>query len=80
MDVYKLMMHYAIDIAGDTSSEFSLDFHGPADSLYEGGVWRIRVELPENYPYKSPSIGFITKIYHPNIDESSGSVCLDVIN
>merc|ERR1711904_410354 len=32
------------------------------------------------YPYHPPSIAFENRVYHPNIDESSGSVCLDVIN
>ncbi|CAK9162822.1 unnamed protein product [Ilex paraguariensis] len=81
MDVMKLMMSdYAVEPINDGINEFNVEFHGPKESLYEGGVWKVHVELPDAYPYKSPAIGFLNKIYHPNVDELSGSVCLDVIN
>ncbi|XP_051129196.1 ubiquitin-conjugating enzyme E2-23 kDa-like isoform X2 [Andrographis paniculata] len=75
-----MMTDYKVDMINDGMQEFYVEFHGPKESPYQEGVWKVRVELPDAYPYKSPSIGFVNKIYHPNVDEMSGSVCLDVIN
>ncbi|KAD6453229.1 hypothetical protein E3N88_07934 [Mikania micrantha] len=81
IDLMKLMMHdYKVDTINDSVKKFYVYLTGPPDCPYAGGVWKVRVVLPDDYPYSSPSIGFVNKIYHPNIDESSGTVCLDVIN
>lgn len=80
-DVMKLLMAgHEVHLIDDSPHEFMVKFHGPKDTLYEGGVWKVHVELPLGYPFKSPSIGFGNRLFHPNVDEASGSVCLDVIN
>ncbi|KAI1087290.1 ubiquitin-conjugating enzyme/RWD-like protein [Rostrohypoxylon terebratum] len=76
-----LMSDYEVTLVNDNSQqEFYVRFKGPAETPFENGIWKVHVELPDQYPYKSPSIGFVNRIFHPNIDELSGSVCLDVIN
>ncbi|CAL3962570.1 unnamed protein product [Diplocarpon coronariae] len=78
-DVMKLMSDYEVTLVNDNMYDlFCKDDN--AKSPFQGGLWKVHVELPDQYPYKSPSIGFVNRIFHPNIDELSGSVCLDVIN
>merc|ERR1719316_1361793 len=80
-DLAKLMMAgYEVDVNDEKCEDFHVKFRAPKDTLYEGGVFRVRVVLPQQYPYHSPSIAFENRIFHPNIDERSGAVCLDVIN
>lgn len=47
---------------------FHVIVFGPEDSPFEGGLFKLELFLPEDYPMSAPKVRFITKIYHPNID------------
>merc|ERR1712002_1104561 len=55
-----------------------VDVSGPEESPFQGGVFKLELFLPEDYPMTAPKVRFITRIYHPNIDKL-GRICLDIL-
>ncbi|KAI7752325.1 hypothetical protein M8C21_014812 [Ambrosia artemisiifolia] len=52
---------------------------GPVGTPYEGGTFKIDIDLPEAYPFEPPRMKFATKVWHPNISSQSGAICLDIL-
>jgi len=53
---------------------------GNKETPYEDCTWQVRFTIQEGFPFTSPSVGFVQRVYHPNVDEESGSICLDALN
>ena len=51
---------------------------GPKDSAYQGGKYKLDIELSEDYPFLPPKVTFKTKIDHPYIN-SSGVISIDIL-
>lgn len=50
-----------VNAADITKLEGSLT--GPKDTPYEGGVFRVTIELTRNYPFEPPKVKFITPLW-----------------
>jgi|TARA_B110000091_G_scaffold156943_1_gene167207 ubiquitin-conjugating enzyme E2 D/E len=60
---------------GEDLNKWNLVILGPPNSPYEDGTFRVKLRFPPQYPFKPPSVKFLTKIYHPNVTATEGEVC-----
>ncbi|XP_058180936.1 ubiquitin-conjugating enzyme E2 30-like [Rhododendron vialii] len=42
---------------------------GAIGTPFEGGIFRLSIQFPSDYPFSPPEVKFLTKIYHPNVNE-----------
>ncbi|XP_076054513.1 ubiquitin-conjugating enzyme E2 T-like [Oratosquilla oratoria] len=63
---------------GDRIDKLEAVIMGGDDTVYESGIFKLEIDIPERYPFQPPKVRFMTKIYHPNIDDA-GRICLDVL-
>ncbi|KAJ9609745.1 hypothetical protein H2200_006073 [Cladophialophora chaetospira] len=52
---------------------------GADGTPYAKGLWRLHLKIPNDYPKNPPKATFKTRIYHPNVDEKTGAVCLETL-
>ena len=51
---------------------------GEVGSVYENGVFELEYKFPVDYPFKPPSVKFITPIYHYSVNQNGG-MCLAIL-
>ncbi|KAJ3068654.1 E2 SUMO-conjugating protein ubc9 [Podochytrium sp. JEL0797] len=52
---------------------------GKKDTPWEGGVYKMVMVFPPQYPQKPPTCIFTPALFHPNV-YPQGNVCLSIIN
>ena len=62
---------------GDNVLEWNILIKGPEGSAYDGFAIKIKLTAPPEYPFKPPELKFGDKVFHPNVDDTNGSVCPD---
>jgi len=53
---------------------------GPPGTPFEEGKFKIDIKLDDNYPNSKPDCHFVTKVFHPNIKFTDGSICVKLLN
>lgn len=65
--------HIRAESVGDSITTLKGSFDGPIGTPFEGGVYDINIQIPNEYPFKPPVMKFATKIWHPNISSQTVS-------
>lgn len=67
------------DTDTDDLTQLSILLAGPPGTPYSGGLWRVHLKIPTDYPSTPPKAVFRTRIWHPNVEEATGVVCVDTL-
>lgn len=68
-----------VKMVGDNIHKWKAFIKGPTGTPYDGAIFKFDIEFPSDYPLKPPKLRFTTPVWHPNFDEDSGAICLDIL-
>jgi len=63
----------------DDLTQLTILLTGPQGTPYSQGLWKLHLKIPEDYPKSPPKAAFRTRIWHPNVEEKTGHVCVDTL-
>ncbi len=63
----------------DDLNQLTILLTGPQGTPYSQGLWKLFFKIPDDYPKSPPKVSFRTRIWHPNVEENTGAVCVDTL-
>lgn len=60
-------------------AELQAEIQGPTGTPYESKYFQLKLVLSGDFPASPPRGFFLTKIYHPNVDISTGAICVNTL-
>lgn len=57
---------------------WTAQIQGAPDTPYYGGLFKLSIAFPADYPFRPPAVKFDTRVYHPNIS-NGGAICVDIL-
>ncbi|CAI5734048.1 unnamed protein product [Hyaloperonospora brassicae] len=60
-------------------NEIHAELRGPEDTPYEGGYFSVKLTITEQFPAHPPRGVFLTKIFHPNVSQPAGEICVNTL-
>lgn len=64
------------EVVGDNLQHLIGSVPGPKDTPYDGGLFRVDIQLDAQYPFAPPKMRFMTRVWHPNVSSANGAICL----
>ncbi|GAB7361013.1 hypothetical protein MBLNU230_g1056t1 [Neophaeotheca triangularis] len=63
----------------DSLTEVDILLAGPTHTPFEAGVFKLHLNIPPEYPQAPPTANFRTPIFHPNVEQETGGVCVETL-
>lgn len=60
------------------ATDIQADIEGPVGTPFEGGLFRCKLAVDQDFPNVPPKGYFVTKIFHPNVSEK-GEICVNTL-
>ncbi len=64
----KALASNAISVGKINDNNWIASFVGPKTTGYQGGLFKLTINIPDNYPNNRPEIRFKYPVFHPNVD------------
>ena len=67
------------DIQADIVGPSKSNSHRLVETPFHGGLFRCKLVIDADFPAKPPKGYFLTKIFHPNVSQPNGDICVNTL-